>query len=109
MNAGYKADETCYLCRKESQTFKHFLFECEKTAELPNLLKIFTIKDLFTTSMTDQSASIVYVTTIIFNSWKEDSKPVQNMRKRLIRRMTTNDAMVDSCSQRKQVGEVGTR
>ena len=106
MNAGYQ-DETCHLCKKQSQTFKYLLLECEENADLADLMGLFTTRDLFATRFTDQWASILYVATFINNSLKEDAKAVQDIETRLIRTMIErNSGMFSRRSRGDQMREI---
>ena len=68
---------------------------------MANRLGLFTAKDLFTTSMTNQWASIEYATTIIINFRKEYFEPIQNTKIDLTRRMTEkNGTSVGECCQK---------
>ena len=97
MNARYKADETCYPCKKESQQLKTCLLGYGVTADLAKLIRL-TTKNLFTTNSTDLWTLIIINTSIKTNSWKEDSRAVLDIKTRLRRTLTGRiKGMVGSC------------
>ena len=76
--AGYKNDDTCFLCETAPETHQHLLMNCPKTRKTAEALKIRQMMDLYSNDE-DSWQKVKFVTSLLICSWTENKQEAEQM------------------------------